>query len=244
MLSKDPGVKGMTLRNLATIAAMAMVLAACGKQRNAREGANEIDPAVASALEDQIMVDPNLTQQNNRFGARGANAGMEAPIPSPGTAGPVSTRTGRLLRAPAPTAGESGSGITLGQTAQQQADRRRMGNTPKSCMAKFNYGMAWATRLPDAFPLYPDAQVAEAAGNDVESCRMRLVSFVSKAPLQTLVDFYYTQAVRNGFDAEHQLVGNEHILGGTRKDGSAYYIVTTGRKDGLTEVDIIVNNGR
>jgi hypothetical protein len=74
---------------------------------------------------------------------------------------------------------------------------------------------------------------------------MRLVSFTSKAPLQTLVDFYYTQAVRNGFTAEHQLAEGEHILGGVRQpDGGAYYLSFNARKDGGTDVDMIVNHGR
>ena len=74
---------------------------------------------------------------------------------------------------------------------------------------------------------------------------MRLVSFSSKAPLQTLIDFYYTQAIRNGFNAEHQLADGEHILAGARKkDGGAYYLTLNGRKDGGTDVDMIVNHGR
>ena len=220
--------------------ALALALAACGGKDKHKSG-NEIDPAVANALEDQIMVDPNLVGQANRFGRTG-QTGSEAPVPAPGIGGRA-VQPGKLLRAPAPTTATGTGSITLGERAEDQAGRT--GTASNTCEKNFHYSASWATLLPEAFPLYPDAQVTEAAGNNQPPCRMRLVSFVSKAPLQTLVDFYYTQAVRNGFTAEHQLADGEHILAGTRdKDDGVYYLSFNLRKGGGTDVDMIVNHGR
>jgi predicted small lipoprotein YifL len=228
-------------RGLGSVAAIALVLtlAACGKK--ADKGGNEIDPAVANALEDQIMVDPNLVGQANRFGRTGST-GSEAPIPAPGTGGPA-VQPGKLLHAPAPTTSTGTGSITLGERANDQA--ARTSQSSPACEKNFHYSASWATLLPPAFPLYPDAQVTEAAGNNDAPCRMRLVSFASKAPTQTLIDFYYTQAVRNGFTAEHQLADGEHILAGTReKDDGVYYLSFNARKGGGTDVDMIVNHGQ
>lgn len=232
----------MTMRALGPVAGLALLLAAtaCGG-KDEDKSRNGIDPAVANALEDQIMVDPNLVGQANRFG-RTAPTGSEAPMPTPGTGG-VTVAPGKLLRAPAPTQGAGTGSITLGERAQDQAARGK--RAAGDCERNFHYSASWATLLPTAFPLYPDAQVTEAAGNNDEPCRMRLVSFASKAPLQTLIDFYYTQAVRNGFTAEHQLADGEHILAGTRdKDDGVYYLSFNARKGGGTDVDMIVNHGR
>lgn len=219
---------------------LTLALAACGGKDKDRSG-NEIDPAIANALEDQIMVDPNLVGQANRFGRTGATD-SEAPVPASGIGGPV-FHPGKLLHAPAPTAATDTGSITLGERAEDQA--ARSGTASNTCEKDFHYSASWATLLPEAFPLYPDAQVTEAAGNNQAPCRMRLVSFVSKAPLQTLVDFYYTQAIRNGFTAEHQLADGEHILAGTRDgDDGVYYLTFNPRKFGGTDVDMIVNHGR
>ncbi|MQH18694.1 hypothetical protein EI065_25620, partial [Escherichia coli] len=62
--------------------------------------------------------------------------------------------------------------------------------------------------------------------------------------LQTVVDWYYTRVTNTGFTAEHQSDGTQHTLGGTRdRDGGAYVLFLTPRRDGGTDVDLIANNG-
>jgi hypothetical protein len=62
--------------------------------------------------------------------------------------------------------------------------------------------------------------------------------------MQTMLDWYYTKAVRAGYTSEHQVEGQEHILGGTRdRDDGAYVLFMTARSDGGTDVDLVANNG-
>ena len=59
-----------------------------------------------------------------------------------------------------------------------------------------------------------------------------------------MLDWYYTKAVRGGYSAEHQVDGEQHILGGTReRDGGAYVLFMTPRADGGTDIDFVANNG-
>src|SRR3546814_8834942 len=83
--------------------------------------------------------------------------------------------------------------------------------------------MAWANRMPAEFPVYPKAKLMEAAGADGGGCDLRVVSFVTNQPMQNVIDYYYTKAIRSGFDAEHQLMNGEHVLGGVRKKGDGAY---------------------
>lgn len=233
-------------RTIALLLLVGMSLAGCGDKPSSPESGNEVDPAVANALDDAVMVDPNLVQQDRRFAVRGEGPRLQAPIPASGKGGPAAPDTEGLLSAPPPSNLPGKGGVTLAQLAQEQARRTPRGKSEgPACNRDFRYDMIWATRLPEAFPLYADAQVTEAAGNDDKTCAMRLVSFTSKTPMRRLIDYYYTRAIRSGFNAEHQLIDGEHILAGAReKDGSAYYLVFTARKDGTTEVDMIVNKGR
>jgi hypothetical protein len=200
--------------------------------------AQDVDPALAASLEDQIMVDPSLSAQANRDSVRPPAEPMRAPIPADGPA-TGDAATGKLLSAPKAVAMDAPEApMTLGALASQQA--RRNG---RSCGAELGYSQGWATRLPADLPLYPRARVSEAAGSDAGGCRA--VSFTSGAPLQTILDFYYTQAVKGGFAAEHRVDGAEHMLGGTRaKDEGAFIVIARATAGGGTEVDLITNNGR
>ena len=206
---------------------------------NAAGRGDQTDPALTSALEDQIMVDPALTQQKGGA-ARPGTAPAQAPIPAvhPAPGGPPQAGAG-LVHAPAPKPGEARTGMTLGQLARMQAGRQ----PAPGCTAQVEYGLGWAQRLPSALPLYPDAQVAEAAGNRVPGCNLRVVSFTSGAAVGRLVDFYYTNATRAGYDAEHRVSGADHILAGDRDD-AAFYATFHPRKGGGTDVDLVANSGR
>ncbi|MFY9350896.1 MAG: hypothetical protein WAO77_11185, partial [Sphingobium sp.] len=145
---------------------------------------------------------------------------------------------GKLLAAPAAReAAALESTVTLGAVA------RGSGNA--GCAKKLVYGMDWAQRLPDPFTLYPGAQLTEAAGADADGCTLRAASFVTPAPKQGVLDYYYTLARRAGYDGEHKIMGGDHVLGGMRgADGSAYFILLTDAPGGKTSVDIIADNGR
>ncbi|MBU0776227.1 MAG: hypothetical protein KKH54_13795, partial [Alphaproteobacteria bacterium] len=150
---------------------------------------------------------------------------------------------GKLLSAPAPSAGDAmPSTVTLGAVAREQASRNG-GNA--NCSKQLVYGMEWAQRLPDPFTVYPGAQLVEAAGAERDGCTLRAVSFVTPVPRQGVMDYYYTLARRAGYDGEHKILGGDHVLGGTRKaDGSAYFILFTDAPGGKTNIDIIADNGK
>lgn len=239
------------------VVAMALPLAACGKGDKEQSLAaldaqltnNAVDPALKSALADQIVVDPRLAGQSNRNAVRAPDRPASAPLPVlNGDAGQAQAQAqrnagGKLLSAPAPVEGKAmESTVTLGALAREQA---RAGAGNAGCSAKLAYAMQWASRLPEPFTLYPGAQLMEAAGADRDGCSLRAASFVTPAPKQSVIDYYYTMARRAGFAAEHKILGGDHVLGGSRQsDDSAYFIVFTDAPGGKTGVDIIADHGR
>lgn len=241
------------------IAAIALSLAGCGSRAaqdaNLDSLDNELvdagsgnaqDPAMTAALHDQIMVDPALAQQANKDTVRPPAKPYSGELPadtvgatSSASAGPAEA----LKHAPAPgscpqcvAARES---LTLGALAARQKDK-----STASCAADMHYSASWANRLPADVPLYPDARVSEAAGNASGACALRAVSFSTGAPMQTVLDWYYTRTTGAGYTAEHQADGADHVLGGTRRDGGAFALFLTSRRDGGTDVDLVANNGR
>jgi hypothetical protein len=183
--------------------------------------ANGADPALTSALEDQIMVDPNLVQQSNPNTVRPPEAPAQSQYPAdarPGGSG------GRVQRTAAATGGAA---------PQPSA---------ASCGGAFDYGPRWASRMPAEFPAYPGGRVTEAAGNDNGECRMRVVTFTTSDPYNRVLEHYRSVAARGGYSADHQVRGNDQVLGGTKGD-SAFYLIVTPARTG-SQVALIVNNGR
>lgn len=203
-----------------------MLLSACGGSGQANNLAAidnqiaqaDIDPAVTSAIEDEILVDPALVQQSNPNGVRHPERPLQAPYPlAKGADGAVKSAS-----------------IPVDPTGQIAG----------ACGAPFQYGPQWAERLPAEFPAYPGGRVTEAAGVDNGACRRRVVTFSTDHGWRVVLDWYRDAAVRAGYNFEHQATGGDHVLGGVnqRTDG-AYYLIVTPEGAG-SKVALIVNGGR
>ena len=194
------------------------------------------------------MVDPQLGRQANGDAIRPPGQPYSGGVPDDGVAANTDKLDmAGLMKTPAPTqAGKdcaqcaaARESVTLGGLAARQRDGRT-----SQCAASLSYGAGWATRLPRDLPLFPQARVTEAAGSEAGQCALRAVSFSAAQPMQTMLDWYYTRAVKSGYTSEHQVDGEQHILGGTReRDGGAYVLFLTARSDGGTDIDMVANNG-
>ncbi|HEX2763356.1 MAG TPA: hypothetical protein VHM92_05855 [Allosphingosinicella sp.] len=199
--------------------AAALALSACSDDKkgdNLADLGNDADPALTSALNDQILVDPNLANQSNRNAVRPPATPLQAGYPPP----------------------DKGEGAAASAAAAVQ------GGNGCSDASKFDYNSNWAGRLSAAFAVYPGGKVSEAAGNDKDGCRTRVVSFETAQGWQGVLDWYHTRAVKAGYSSEHQVREGDHILAGTNeKDGGAFYLIATPKGSG-SEVSLITNNGR
>lgn len=209
---------------------------------------NGADPALMGALQDQIMVDPQLAQQSNKDAIRPPSQPYSAALPAETVAAGKTAmpKDGELMKAPAPTQASGAAftaqeqAVTLGGLAARQKNPRTA-----SCAAKLAYSASWAARMPAGLPLHPQARVVEAAGAQADGCTLRAVTFSTPQPLQTMIDWYYTRAMKAGFKAEHQLKDGTHLLGGTRpRDGNAFIIFLSARADGGTDIDLLAEGGR
>jgi hypothetical protein len=212
---------------------VALLLTGCGDKASDKAELDKIDaklggktgadPALSVALEEPIMVDPNLASQSNEDSIRPPAQPFQAPVP---------------LDPNAPDG--AGSGQTLGSLAEQQA--RLSKDKFNGCMLDVKYSMDFANRLPTDLPLYPRARVVEAAGSDTNTCRLRAITYSSSAAPKAMIDYYLTIARRAGFTASHSSEGNEDLVSGTR-DGAAFYAIIQPAGAG-SSVDLVANNGR
>jgi len=229
---------------------LALALAGCSKQPASQQDldsldqeltaagpGNQRDPALTAALRDQIMVDPALTQSANTNVVRPParpdplSAPPEPVIATPDRVAAADLRPTPAAKGDCPACRKADGALTLGELA------RRQSAATAPCATRVTYSAGWANRLPAAVPLYPDARVREAAGND--ACGLRVVSFASSAPVGRILDWYHARVTRAGYSADHQASGAQHVLGGTRGD-AAYVVYVAADPAGGSQVDLIV----
>ena len=220
-----------------------LLLSACGSGNDAPAPA-ESDPAMAGALGDQIMVDPDLSDANgSAIAAHEGKIELPPQQRSPEAIAAAKDEAmvqagGTLKSAPQAQPGSASSLVESAATAAQVAQEAKAASI--DCTKKAQYSATWAAKLPRDLPVYPRGAVQEAAGTDAEGCQLRVVNFVSPVAPGDVVDFYYTKATNAGYGAEYRMDGSDHVLGG-RKGGQSYLIYARKLDNGLTEVDLIAS---
>lgn len=232
----------------AALVASALSLSACGGAAGDNDLANldnqlagnDVDPALTSALEDQILVDPALANQSNKNAVRPPATPMQAqyPVSGPDARAPQQGQA-------ATSADRSSSRAEAAQHARLASAARGEGDTACGGGVPFDHNLAWARRLPAAFAVYPGGRVTEAAGHESGDCKVRVVTFTSGDAPARLIAFYRDRAARAGYSAEQQSRGGDLVLGGTNeRDGAAFYLIVTPLRSGGSDVALIANNGR
>lgn len=220
-------------------------LAACGDTAQDSEGGPS-DPTSEQALNDQIMVDPDLANQNE--GNAALTGGTDQTIP-PENMTPEAIQKAKdaafalmggsdgFRELPAPK--QFGSAIpesSMLSIATKAAAKLNSGN----CTEIAEYSAAWAAKLPTIFPVYPGGTTKDAAGTDSGGCALRAVTYLTAVPLEDVLAFYYSRATTGGYSVEHAVAEGDNIISGTKGNAS---VVVYGRRmsTGLTEVDLITS---
>ncbi len=229
---------------LASATLLASALTACGGKQAEQDRAT-LDPAIAAALADPLMTDPDLTAQN-RAGAALTGGGVpSALIPTD----PLSDEANAAAKAEAITlAGGKLDQVPLasGSTNSEAGEtallsyRRAFGGT--SCAASASYTFGWAAKMPEPFAIYPRGHVQESVGSDAANCRLRAINFRTGVAVAYVLDFYATRARKAGFAAEHRATGDAHALSG-KKGGAGFAVYARPGPEGSTEVDLVTNGG-
>ncbi|MDN3645814.1 hypothetical protein QWY75_06315 [Pontixanthobacter aestiaquae] len=222
-----------------------LALAACGDSpADGESGA--ADPATEQALNEQIMVDPDLANQNEANAA--LTGGTDQSIP-PENMTPEAIQAARdaafalvggsdgLTELPAPTQYSYPIPETATLTAASKAAITADGT---KCAENVTYSASWAAKLPAIFPVYPRGATKDAAGTDQGDCALRAITFLTPVPLEEVLTFYYSRAKTAGYTTEYAVADQDTIVSGV-KGGASYVVYGRRLSSGLTEIDLITN---
>ena len=233
-----------SIRALASVTLLASALTACG-DKPAEEDRAAIDPAIAAALADPLMTDPDLVAQN-RAGAALSGGGVPSTlIPTDSVSEEtkaaakeeaITLTGGKLVSAPM----VSGNDNSVAGETVLLSYRNAFGDV--NCADKASYTFGWAAKMPEPFAIYPRGHVQESAGVDGADCRLRAINFRTGVAASDVLDFYATRARKTGYSADHRSSGDAHALSG-KKGGAGYAVYVRPGPEGLTEVDLVTNGG-
>lgn len=218
-----------------------LLIAACAAEP-APSPPPERDPATVQALNDQIMIDPDLANQNEGNAALTVPSDHSLPLPiataeaiaaARAEAAAIVGGSGEVVAPPAP---RPLAGVNRGRVV---ALEERVAALPgaEHCAGLATRSASWAARFPQALPIYPRGAVQAAAGADGEGCALRVVGFVTPVPLEDVLAFYAARARQAGFPLAHAAGGGVHRLAG-RKGAAAFALELETDEDGLTRADL------
>ncbi len=224
-----------------------LILGACSSGKPAADPNAERDGAAAAALNDPIMVDPDLASQNRGNSALSGGGPPQGDLPdfnrSPEEADAARAASQAQLGGaiqPAPAAGPAAPKSRLAEALTMPAIAAASGIMSKACADGMGFTFGWAAQLPPALAIYPRGHAIVASGNDTNGCKVRAVRFVTPVAVSDAVDFYYASTRGAKLSPERRREGDDEVVAGKQGNG-AFAAYIRKRADGLTEVDLITS---
>ena len=224
------------------------MLGACsgGEEAGGEAAADAVltqDPLVARALNDPLMVDPDLSWRSEANAAIGFRDGH--PLPPFEAREDAAARARDAMRVellqngqiPAlPVAsGEAGAPALGGlNTAGQIIEA--LGARP-DCIERMDGRLDWSTRMPDTSSIMPHGMIRQAAGVDVDNCVIRVVRYLTPVGIDDALEYHFAKADRARFSIE-RFAAPEAQLRADRRDQAIAVHVREG-PGGMTAVDVI-----
>ncbi len=233
---------------LRSLLPFALLLAACGSSEERADRRAERDPAIAAALNDPIMADPDLASQNRGNSVLQGGGPPSAELP-PDKIGPeeierakaaaLAIAGGKLAALPVASPPLGASRLAARVTPRAMAEA--LPELTKGCAERLEYGFIWAARLPAALPVYPRGHARQAAGSDAGGCRLRVIGFVTPVPPGDVLSFYATTAGKAGVSLTYrQEGGGDQVLSGRGK-GLDFAVFARAFDKQMTEVVLITS---
>lgn len=180
------------------------ILSACGGNDTGDQApiVNETDPYIARALNDPLMVDPDLSYRNEANAA--ITIGYDHALPSFKGSDDAASRAretarlelledGPIRDLPLP---QSGAGpASLAQAYGVQALLGAV-EAPMECRKDISGSFSYAATLPAIVRIMPHGMVRVAAAVDQPACSLRIVRYVTPVEVDDALQYHFTVADR------------------------------------------------
>lgn len=204
--------------------------------------APETDPIVQRALNDPLMIEPDLVSQN--LGNSALEFDIGHPLP-PENDGPASVLTARE-EAFAELGGSSGlKNLPSVGGEVELADAEAFDTVgrldrlalSRNCEAQLRFSATWVAKLPDRLQPFPRGSAKEAVGSASGNCRAVAALYLTPVPIEDVLRYHFSRLDEGGARSSYARGANWHSLSGSL-DGGRYEITARELPSGLAEVGI------
>jgi hypothetical protein len=230
------------IRSVCLICLSLLMIGGCSDEPAAAPP-EERDPAVARALDDPLMTDPDLSSRNEGNAAITVRTDGGLPLIKPGAEDLAAARseaaalTGGKPVAVPPAAGK----VEPLAPGHGPADHVATLADNTACHARLVSSTIWAARLPAPLSVYPRGATQAATGGDAKNCRVVAVVFTTPVPVGEVLSFYWQGAKAAGFSPVHLTAGGWAVLQGKRNGGA--FDLRAARNGDLTTVELATVTG-
>lgn len=227
------------------LAALAITsIAACSQE--AQDEPREIltqDPQLARALDDPLMVDPDLSWRNEASSVVAIRNGH--PLPALGVRDDLVSRAretarlellddGPIPSLPAFAAGDAGISLAAATTADEMVEAV---GARVDCVGRLTSDLDWSTRMPPTSSIMPHGMVQQAAGADVGTCVIRVVRYIVPVGIEDALEYHFAKADRARFDVS--LINTPEAQMIAERRDQKLVVHARGAPGGMTAVDVV-----
>jgi len=237
--------RALTL-SMAPVAALAaaLTLSACGEDvTDASVDVLIQDPLLSQALNDPLMVDPDLAWRNEANAVIAFRDGHPLPLFEASEDFTARARDAARLelledgQIPAVPPASSGQGnASLAQLTDAASIIEAVGSR-SDCIEDLDDDLMWSTALPPTSSIMPHGMVQQAAGVDQGTCVVRVVRYLTPVGIEDALEYHFVKADRARFRME-RFDAPETQLRGERRDQELAVHVRAG-PNGMTAVDVV-----
>ncbi len=225
---------------LAPILLASVAIGGCSDAAPAPE-TRDADPVVQRALNDPLMIDPDLSSQNLANAALSFEIGHPVPPENADAPAALAAREAALdlLKGAAPDLQPVADDAAVPSDAEalNALGRLKRLDIAENCLAGARFSALWVTRLPDGLEPYPRGSVKEAAGTDEAACEVRSVIYLSPVGIEDVIAFHAARASDAEFAVEYRTGEGWHLLSG-KTANARFEIAGRTLAGGLSEVSI------
>jgi len=205
---------------------------------------NTVDPYIERALNDPLMVDPDLAYRNEANAA--ITIGYDHALPSfqgteeTASAARETARFALLEKGPIrdlPLASLESGPANLAEQFGVEAVLDAV-DAPLECRQDIRGDFALAADMPKAAPIMPHGMVRVVAAVDQPDCTMRLVRYSTPVSIEDALEHHYTVATRTGMEPTYFSQPEASLIADRR--GTFLKVFARETSGDLTAVDVIV----
>ncbi|MDY7098010.1 MAG: hypothetical protein SXU28_07720 [Pseudomonadota bacterium] len=220
-------------------------LAACGAGDDGTipSPVNDVDPYIARALNDPLMVDPDLSYRNEANAA--VTVAYDHALPSFKGSEEAASRAretarlelledGQIVDLPLPSGDAGPADLSAAYGVQAVLAELKV---PEECAKDIAGSFSFAASMPEAARIMPHGMVRLAAAVDQPECKLRLVRYVSPVGVDDALQYHFNLAQRAKLSPVYFTEPEKAIIGERR---GTYLRVNARETAGdLSAVDVI-----